>query len=426
MDPRYRTIFNRHYDEDLYRRMCALMDERLATPRFEFRLAETPLILPPDLRRRCEQVSNEIQEILRRPEVIAACTPAIPPRWNAPGMDRLPHFNSIDLAIVRGQDGTLEPKLIELQGFSSLYGMQLVQSEIWGQTLASIPGMPSRWTGLFSGLDRDAYVDLLRRTVIADADPTEVILLDLDPASQKTRPDFHATARLLGVRAVCVTALVRDGRRLYAPLEEHGGRSKLVPVRRILHRVVFDELERRDVSMPFDYRDDLDVVWAAHPNWYWVWSKFTLPHLDHPAVPKTRLLAEVDPLPQDLSRFILKPLFSFAGSGVQVDLDRTFIEAIPRQERSSWLLQEKVDYAPALIAPDGIGVKAEVRMMFLRPDDGNTMVLAINLVRLSRGKMHGVDHNKGLDWVGSSVAVWPSDPEPGFHALSPAEAEVGV
>jgi len=244
--------------------------------------------------------------------------------------------------------------------------------------------------------------------VLADAPPEEVVLLDLDPASQKTRPDFHATARLLGVRAVCATELKREGRRLLAPLEQEGRPPRYLPVRRILHRIVFDELDRRRTVLPFDYREDLDVVWAAHPTWYWLWSKATLPHLDHPAVPRTRILSEVEQLPDDLSGYILKPLFSFAGQGVRVDVDRAFIESIPEAERAHWLLQEKVTYAPALIAPDGSGVKAEIRMMFLRPDGEDRMTLAINLVRLSRGKMHGVDHNKGLDWVGSSVAVWPA------------------
>jgi hypothetical protein len=409
VDPRLRPIFNRGYGPQVYARMQALMDERLSTPRFEFRLAETPLLLPQDLREGCVRVATEIQEILRRPEVIAAGEAAVPERYRTPGRDALPHFNSIDLAIAEGPGGSLVPRLIELQGFSSLYGMQLVQSEIWGEVLAGMPEMPASWTGLFSGLTRESYLDLLRRTVLADAAPEEVVLLDLDPASQKTRPDFHATARLLGVRAVCATELKREGRRLLAPLPQDGRPPRFVPVRRILHRIVFDELDRRRTELPFDYRDDLDVVWAAHPTWYWLWSKFTLPHLDHPAVPKTRLLSEVDPLPDDLSAYILKPLFSFAGQGVQVDVDRDLIARIPEAERAQWLLQEKVTYAPALLAPDGSGVKAEIRMMFLRPDGEDQMTLAINLVRLSRGKMHGVDHNKGLQWVGSSVAVWPAD-----------------
>jgi hypothetical protein len=404
VDARFRSLFNQHYTEELYGRMCALMDERLATPRFDFRLAETPLLLPAGLREKCERVAWEILEIIRRPEVIRKCEAAVPDRYRVPRVDPLPHFVAIDLGIVRGAAGELEPRLIELQGFSSLYGMQLVQGGIWGEVVATLPGMPPRWTALFSGLDHDAYVNLLRRTVIADADPEQVVLLDLDPATQKTRPDFHATARLIGVRAVCVSELIRDGRRLLAPKD-----GRRVPVRRILHRVVFDELARRNTALCFDYRDDLDVVWVSHPNWYWIWSKYTLPFIEHPAAPRTRRLDEVDPLPDDLSRYILKPLFSFAGQGVRVDLDRSVIEEIPREQRSGFLLQEKVEYAPALVAPDGAGVKAEIRMMFLCPEDSGEMTLAINLCRLSRGKMHGVDHNKGLKWVGSSVAIWPVD-----------------
>jgi len=403
VDARLRSLFNSHWSEALYGRMCALMDERLQTSRFDFRLAETPLFLPEDLKARCVRVADEILALIRDPEIIDACQAAVPERYRTPRPDRLPHFLAIDLGITRGPAGELEPRLIELQGFSSLYGMQLVQGGIWGEVAASIPGMPGRFTAMFSGLEPDTYVDLLRRTVIADADPAEVILLDLDPETQKTVPDFRATARLLGVRPVCVTELRREGRRLFAPVT--GGR--LGPVRRILHRVVFDELERRRVPMCFDYRDDLDVVWVSHPNWYWVWSKYTLPFIEHPSAPRTWRLDRIDRLPRDLTQYILKPIFSFAGRGVVVDLDRPSLDAIPAAEREKYLLQEKVPYAPALVAPDGTGVKAEIRMMYLRPEGDGDPVLAINLARLSRGKMHGVDHNKGLKWVGSSVALWP-------------------
>ncbi|HYV84777.1 MAG TPA: hypothetical protein VFB49_02605 [Patescibacteria group bacterium] len=403
MDARLRTLFNRSYDDDLYARMAALMDERLRTPQFGFRLAETPVFLPDDLRSRCERTAEEILAIIRRPAIVAACQEAVPERYRTPRPDALPHFLAIDLAIVRGASGALEPRLIELQGFASLYGMQLVQGSVWSDVLGALPGMPRRLTPLFSGLTPDTYVGLLRDTIIADASPDEVILLDLDPENQKTVPDFRATARLLGVRAVCVSALRREGRRLLAP--DDAGR--MIPVRRILHRVVFDELERRRVPMCFDYRDDLDVTWAAHPNWYWVWSKFTLPFIDHPQAPRTWRLSDLNRLPDDLSRFILKPIFSFAGRGVQVDVDSRVLDAIPPAERGGYLLQEKVEYAPALAAPDGAGVKVEIRMMFLRPEGSDRMVLAVNLTRLSRGKMHGVDHNRDLRWVGSSVAIWP-------------------
>lgn len=402
MDRALVPVFNRAYTDDVYRRVSVLMEERCEEPSFGFRLAELPLILPDGLRARCERAANEILAQVLRPEIVREGEGAIPDRWRVPRTDALPHFMSIDLALARAADGGVEPRLIELQAFSSLYGMQVVQAEVWGEVLASMPGMPERWAPYFSGLDRGRYLDLLRRAVVGDADPDEVVLLDIDPGNQKTRPDFHVIRKLLGVRSVCLTEVKKDGRRLLAPKE-----GRLVPVRRIFNRVVFDDLERRSLDLPFDFRDDLDLTWVAHPNWYWIWSKHTLPRLDHPAVPRATLLSELRSIPDDLSGFVLKPLFSYAGSGVRVDVDRAALDAIPAVERSSWLLQEKVEYAPDLTAPDGSGVKAEIRMMFLRPDDDRELTLAINLARLSRGKMHGVDHNRGLDWVGSSVGVWP-------------------
>jgi hypothetical protein len=336
--------------------------------------------------------------------VIAAGRKAIPEQFRAPGDEALPQCVAIDFAIVRDADGSLAPRLIELQGFPSLYAMQLLQAEIWSEVLASIPGMPQRFTPLFAGSDRAAYVELLRHTVVADADVDEVVLLDLTPDEQKTRPDFHGRRQLLGVRTVDASMLRREGRRLFAPKD-----GRMVPVSRLYNRIVFDELEKRGVSLPFAWRDELDVTWVCHPNWYWIWSKDSLPRIHHPYAPKTWYLSEVDPIPADCSDYILKPLFSFAGTGVNPDLTPDAIARVPVEERAQWILQERVEYAPALIAPDGTGVKAEIRMMFLKPDDAERYTLAINMVRLSRGKIHGVDHNKGLSWVGSSVGVWPAE-----------------
>jgi hypothetical protein len=403
VDVALRGIFNAHYSDAIYRRVCALMEERLEEPSYGFRIAETPLLVPAELRAKLESGAKEILEILLRPETIAAGRKAVPSRFFAPGDDELPQCVAIDFAIVREPDGSLGPRLIELQGFPSLYGMQLLQAEIWGEVLASIPGMPQRFTPLFSGNDRASYIELLRRTVVADADVDQVILLDLAPDEQKTRPDFHATRQLLGVRSVDASTLRREGRRLFAPKD-----GRLVPVARLYNRIVFDELEKRGATLPFDWRDELDVTWVCHPNWYWIWSKDTLPRIHHPYAPKTLYLSEVDRVPERCSDYILKPLFSFAGTGVNPDLTPEAIAAIPRAERAQWILQERVEYAPALIAPDGTGVKAEIRMMFLKPDDAKGYTLAINMVRLSRGKIHGVDHNKGLQWVGSSVGVWPA------------------
>ena len=404
MDVALRAIFNANYSDATYRRVCALMEERLEEPSFGFRIAETPLLVPSDLRAKLEHGAKEILEILLRPEMIAAGRRAVPDRFYAPGDDALPQCVAIDFAIVREADGSLGPRLIELQGFPSLYAMQLVQAEIWSEVLASMPGMPQHFTPLLSGSDRAVYIELLRRTVVADADVDEVVLLDLEPEQQKTRPDFHATRRLLGVRSVDALTLRREGRRLFAPKD-----GRMVPVARLFNRIVFDDLEKRRVELPFAWRDELDLTWVCHPNWYWIWSKDTLPRIHHRYAPKTWYLSDVDPIPARCSDYILKPLFSFAGTGVNPDLTPEAIARIPREERTQWILQERVEYAPALVTADGTAVKAEMRLMFLKPDDATEYTLAINMVRLSRGKIHGVDHNKGLTWVGSSVGVWPEE-----------------
>ena len=252
----------------------------------------------------------------------------------------------------------------------------------------------------FNGFDRDGFLDLARRTILGKHDPREVILMDIDPPRQKTYPDFAATKLLFDVDAVDPTTLVKRGKKLF--------RADGTPVRRIYNRIVFDELIQKKIQLPFDYREELEVEWMPHPNWYWTWSKFSLPFLNHPTVPKATFVSDLDRVPDDLSRYVLKPLFSFAGGGVNVDPTPADIAAIPENERNAWCIQEKIEYAPAIQAAGGGGVKAEVRMMFFRPDDQSKPILGQNLARLSRGKLLGVDFNRAFTWVGSSVALSPT------------------
>jgi hypothetical protein len=397
MDKQFRPLFNQHFTEALYTAYARDLSARLNCT-FEFRLAETPLFLPDDFKARLTESAREIVEQLSDPARIERMKRAIPERWNTPGMDALPSFTQVDFAVV-AEDGGYAPKLIELQGFPSLTSMQCVQRDAWNDALQSIPGLDRDWRCWYSGLDRDGFLDLARRTICGEHDPREVVLLDIDPPRQKTYPDFAATKLLFGVDAVDPRELTKRGNQLW-----RGGTR----VRRIYNRIVFDELIAKKIEMPFDYRDPLDVEWAPHPNWYWVWSKYSLPFLDHPSVPRATFVSDLDHIPDDLSRYVLKPLFSFAGGGVNVEPSRADVEAIPESERGAWCLQEKIEYAPALQAADGGGVKVEIRMMFLRPDGETKPILAQNLVRLSRGKMLGVDFNKDFTWVGSSVAFSPT------------------
>lgn len=395
MDPRYRSLFNSQFTPALYERYKADLTRRTGCE-FEFRLAESPLFLPEDFTRRATGAATAILEQLSDPALIEKMKAAIPERWNTPGMDALPNLAQVDFAVVREADGTLVPKLIELQGFPSLTSMQIIQRDAWNATLATMQGLDREWSCWFSGYDRASFLELARRTIVGDHDPAEVILMDLDPPRQKTYPDFAATKLLFGVDAVDPTTLTKRGNQLFR------GNTR---VRRIYNRVVFDELISKGVALPFDYRDELDVEWAPHPNWYWVWSKYSLPFLRHESVPRATFVSDLDGIPDDLTRYVLKPLFSFAGGGVNVEPTRADVEAIPEAERHAWCLQEKIEYEPALQAADGGGVKIEIRLMFLRPDDEAKPILSQNLIRLSRGKMLGVDFNKQFTWVGSSVGL---------------------
>jgi hypothetical protein len=403
MEPTARALFNAAFSEAGYLRYCADLVRRTGGEQIGFRLAETPTFFPAELRERCVRAGNEIVAQLCEPANIARMRAAIPPDRNVPGETALPSFGIIDFALVEEADGSLGPRLVEIQGFPSLIAFQQMQRDAWAAELARMPGLEGPWSCWFGDLDHDDFLALARRTIVGERDPAHVALVDIDPPAQKTSCDFRATKTLFGVDAVCPTKLEKRGRRLFR--RDVAGRA--LPVERIYWRIVIDELEKKGVTLPFDLRDELDVEWTPHPNWFFIWSKYSLPFLDHPAVPRTRFLSEVETLPADLAeRYVLKPLFSFAGGGVNVAPTAADVAAIPRAQRGGWCLQEKITYAPDLRAVDGGGVKAEMRMMYLRPDDADELVPAINLCRLARGPMIGVDFNKDLTWVGSSIGLW--------------------
>ena len=406
MEPKLRRLFNDAYSPELYRRYVDRLEGSLGV-KIPFRIAETPFFIPKALRTQLARYANEIVDQISRPEKIAAMKHAIPARYDVPGLEASGSTAAclqVDFAIVRGEDGELTGRVVELQGFPSLYALMVLQAEALAAELASFPGLDRPWSLFYSGHTRDTFVEKLKRAMLDGNDPREVVLVDLHPTEQKTYADFIATKRLTGVDAIAPEAIEREGKRLFRRID-----GQRVQIKRIFNRVVYDELEKSRVKMPFEWTDELDVTWLPHPNWYWIWSKYTLPHIDHVAVPKATYLSELTSIPDDLEHYVLKPLFSFAGAGVVVDVTRADLDAVPEEQRSGWILQRKIQYEPGIVTPNGDGVKAEVRMMFLRESSEARPQLVLNLVRLSRGKMLGVDQNKGLDWVGGSVGIWPSD-----------------
>jgi hypothetical protein len=399
VDPAYRPAFNRAWTPELYSRYRARLEASLGP--IPFALAETPFFVTPALRDALTRSSTEIVEQLARPALLRELMKVIPAKYEAPGMDSLPNCVQVDFAITPAPGGGLEGKVVELQAFPSGYAMMTFFADAWAAELQAVRGLEGPWSCFV--LPREQGMKLMRDTILGGEPPEAVALVDFEPQLQKTVPDFVATERLFGVETVCATELVKQGRRLFRRKDGH-----LLQVRRIYNRMVFDELEQKGYQLPFEWNEPLDVTWCSHPNWYWPWSKYSLPFLQHPAVPKATFLSDVQQLPEDLSRYVLKPLFSYAGSGVVIDVKPEDIARVPAEQRRGWVLQEKITYAPAIRTPDGSEVKAEVRVMLLRPPEAPSLTPAIHLVRLSRGKMLGVDQNKGLTWVGGSVALWRS------------------
>jgi len=405
MDAELRARFNKIWSEKLSRRVQRDVERRTHC-QIPFRVAETPLFLSEQLVDRLETAAREIMAIIAEPEFVARMERFVPPEVAGPGRGKLPQFAVVDFAIVEEADGTLAPRLVELQGFPSLYGFQIMLADVWATSIARADEMPDLWRIFFSGINRNRALALIDKALLNGHEPEEVVLLDLDVHFQKTYPDFAAIRHWFGIDHVAPRDLIRQGDQLF---RDAGGRR--IRVKRVFQRIVMDELQKKQAPLPFRWDEEMDVEWAPHPAWYYLWSKTSLIYIDHPAVPKTTLLSDLDAIPDDLTGWVLKPLHSFAGAGVNIEPTRADVDAIPEAERGEWMLQEWVEYAPALKMPESIpdrsDVKAEVRMMFVRPDDDDEMTLLHNLVRLSRGKMIGVDFNKDMPFTGASVAIWP-------------------
>jgi hypothetical protein len=393
----YRRTFNQNFTEARYNAMLADINAQFG---FEvaFKICETPIFIPPALKARLEEAGNAVWQQVNSAHYRREMHRAIPPHLVVPNDTDMPVFAAIDFAIGKDENGELMPQLIELQGFPSLFAFQHF-----------IAGMFKKHYGLADNLthffpaelqqNEDLYLEKLRSAIVADAAPENTILLEIMPEKQKTRIDFACTEHFLGVKSVCITAVRKEGRELY--YEQEG---KKIRINRIYNRVIFDELSRRtDLPLHFSFTDDLDVQWAGHPNWFFKMSKFTLPFLDSPYVPKTYFLHELTAIPEDLENYVLKPLFSFAGAGVKFDVTRADVDAIPDSERSNYVLMRKVQYEPVVETLD-YPAKAEVRLLFVNVN--GKMELLTNLVRLSKGKMMGVDFNKGMTWVGGTIGFF--------------------
>ena len=392
MHSELRARFNADFTAERYANLLRAANETEYWP-VDFRISESPLFLTDEFTVEIQRAAENIVAQLRTPDFARHARTAIPPGLEVPGETPHPIFLAVDFAVC-DEGGRLTPRLIELQGFPSLYAFQLF---LVGCMRAAFPAIPPDWKSFFSGYNEESYTALLRDVIIGESDTENVILLEVEPEKQSTRIDFACTDSLLGVRPVCLTEVTKRGRQLFY---RRDGRE--VRIERIYNRVIFDELLRRpDLKPGFNFQDEIDVKWVGHPNWYFRISKHSLPYLksEHAA---PAFFADAFPAGERIDDYVLKPLYSFAGLGVDLNPTLEKLAALP--DPRAWIMQKKVDYADFVPTTDGPRSKAEIRMMFIWPEEGEP-VLVNNLVRMSQGEMMGVKFNKDKTWVGASIAL---------------------
>ncbi|HKD08077.1 MAG TPA: hypothetical protein VKB79_19405 [Bryobacteraceae bacterium] len=381
MIPELRRDFNARFTAAKYSTFLSRLDERCGT-HVKFRISETPCFFPDALLNKMRSAGAEmIRQLVQNETYLAEARRQIPDGFLVRNEAPRPLFAQADFGIVRQPGGRLTPKLVEIQGFPSLYAFQPALEDTYRECYAlgaSITTAP------------DAG-DLLKRAILGNHAPENVALLEIDPEHQKTLPDFLLTSRRYGIRVVDIREVRKRGQRLYV------GDSQ---IKRIYNRVIADEMIRRDVQADFRFDDDLDVEWAGHPNWFFLISKFSLPYLRHESVPESEFLDQVDATPQDLENYVLKPLYSFAGLGVKVEPTRADVDGIPDEQRPHYLLQKRMRFEPLIETPEG-PTMAEVRIMYIWLEELKPVGV---IVRMGRGRMMGVDHNRDMAWVGASAA----------------------
>jgi hypothetical protein len=396
MVPSIRKDFNKNFTKEKYEAFLKDLNS-VHEGAIEFRVAETPVFIPKDFTKKMLDACESIVDIIANPKFKELTKNAIPKHLQVPGENHHSHFIAFDFGICINEAGEYEPQLIEMQGFPTLFGYEVLLDDVFKKHFP----VPANYSSYLGKYEKGSYLKLLKEIIVGNEKPENVILLEVFPHKQKTRIDFYCTQDYLGIKSVCLTELIQEGRKLY-----YMNDGKKTEIKRIYNRVIFDDLQQQSAEVQAKGNilfEDLDVEWVPHPNWFYRISKYTLPFIHHPYVPTTYFLNEIKQMPADLENYVLKPLFSFAGQGVVIDVTPPDIEKVKDPE--NWILQRKVKYADVIETPD-IPAKAEIRIFYFWKDGEARPVATNNLARLSKGKMIGVRYNKDKEWVGGSFCLF--------------------
>jgi hypothetical protein len=392
-----RQHFNATFTEARYQAFVDDLNTSVKYP-MDFHLCETPFFVPAPIMREIMAACDEIIAQVRTPAYLASVQGAIPAGQAVP--NETPHtlFLQVDFALCRLEDGRIAPRLIELQGFPSLFGFQWLLAEKTPKYF----DIPAHLAFYFGNHSTDSYVQYMYDAIVGDHDPQNVILMEIEPEKQKTRIDFAATEMLIKVPTVGLSDVIKRGRKLFY---RHPETDKEIPIERIYNRVIFEDLIQQGIQSDFRLTDEVDVTWAGHPNWFFKISKYSLPLLSGQYVPASRFVSDLSAYPADLENYILKPLYSYSGMGVELDVTTAKLDSIPVAHRKDYILQRRIEYAPVIETPDE-PAKVEMRIMFVWKDDAPNPEPLSTLVRMSKGRMMGTRHNKDRRWVGSGLAYY--------------------
>jgi hypothetical protein len=396
MIPALRKLYNRDFTHRRYESFLKELNS-VHPGAVEFRLAETPVFVPKDFTAKVLDACESIVDVIIDPSFKVLSKNAIPQNLQVPGENEHSHFIAFDFGVCLDEKGDYIPQLIEMQGFPSLFAYEVLLDDIFRKHFP----VPGNFKAYLGGLDRESYIKLMKSITIKDEAIENVILLEIFPHQQKTRIDFYCTQDYLGIKPVCITELIKEGDQLY--YMNAGNKTK---IKRIYNRVIFDDLQQQPADVQEKgkiFFEKLDVEWIPHPNWFYRISKYTMPFLHHPYVPETNFLDKINRIPDDLENYVLKPLFSFAGQGVVIDVTKKDIDAVKDPE--NWILQRKVKYADAIETPD-VPAKCEIRIFYFWQDGAARPIPVNNLARLSKGKMIGVRYNKDKEWVGGTFCLF--------------------
>ena len=394
-----RQKFNAAFTEEIYQNYLASLNTPFPGA-LDFSVAETPIFINKDFTEKVLATGDYVNQVIQSNSFKSITDASLKNIPLFPNETALPQCIVMDFAIAMNDKNEIVPALIELQGFPSLFAYEVLQDECIRKTYT----IPEGYSPYLNGYTKEKYMHHLETILKGDTlkhSNKHTVLLEILPHQQKTRIDFYCTEKYFNIPIVCITEIFIEGNHLFY---ERAGQK--IKIDRIYNRIVLDELKNQTKEIQDKGAllwSNLDIEWVTHPHHFFRISKYLLPFLKHTYIPKTQFVDQLKAIPTALDKYILKPLFSFAGQGVIIDISKDDISNI--KDPSAWILQEKVEYANCIETPTG-PAKAELRLYYFWEEASQKYIATMNLARLSKGKMIGVNYNKTATWVGGSLAYF--------------------